>query len=125
MSQLQRVTKEQAVKLKKLGFNRETDAYYYLDNPSTVTANYDNWNKYGNTLSACPLELACKFLRDTKKALIYVFPIDDWEHYGVKVLFPDLSAPFHEIETEPKDYPTYESAQSAGLDVALEYLINN
>ena len=126
MSALERVTKEQAVKLKEAGYGikEDCDKFYNIEERSDKlyeTIDYGNgvtpdWGADAPTLSE-----ACKWLRDTKKALIHVFPIDDWEHYGCSVLFPGLSAPFYEREPELIEYPTYEAAQSAGLDVALDF----
>ena len=125
MSQLQRVTKEQSVKLKEAGFDWETNRFVKLYENGMISdvliGTYYNYNHFETMMSIPELDLACKWLRQTKKAIIFAFPIDDWEHYGFRVFYPDLSAPFYEVETELKDYPTYEAAQSAGLDVALDF----
>jgi hypothetical protein len=59
-----------------------------------------------------------KQLREEKKALVYVFPIDTWESFGYRLLLPDLMCPFFEV---PNDYEftTYELALEAGVRDAL------
>lgn len=128
MTQLQRVTKEQAGKLKNLGFGWECDSYYYLGNPSPAITCFDNWNKYTNTTSAVQLDLCCKWLRDVKG--VHVNTLSIWHItykkyvYVFNVSYPNGRHYDDGLEEEVL-YDTYESAQSAGLDVALDYLIDN
>lgn len=117
MSQLQRVTKEQAVKLKEAGFDWETDAYYYQEAETPVISNYDNWNKYGNSKSAAPLELACKWLRETNKVDILVDKGINGRYYVVL----RINNRKHEEKYSWQKHDAYEAAQSAGLDVTLDF----
>lgn len=120
MSQLQRVTKQQAVKLKEAGFDWETDAYYYQEAETPVISNYDNWNKYGNnSKSAAPLELACKWLRKVKgiDVLVNKTQFKGRQLYYFGVYWPTGEYPHNGLNK----LGSYEAAQSAGLDVALDF----
>jgi len=88
MSQLQRVTKEQAVKLKEAGFNWKC-GYYYDTSGDDLNDKLcmDNHNRDIEYWSAPELDLACKFLREVKG--IDINPIlntpwgkykQDWAH---------------------------------------------
>lgn len=61
-----------------------------------------------------------KQLRDEKRALVIVFPIDDWNSFGYRLLLPDLMTPFFEVPND-LEFPTWEAALEAGVKEALNH----
>jgi|SRR6185312_7677174 len=116
MGQLQRVTKEQAVKLKEAGFDWECKHIYFLNghNDSDIMS-YNNHNTGKNSWSSPPLALACKFMRDIISIDIEVHKDTPIGKYVYKIISKDR------VLWSSSIYPTYEAAQSAGLDVALDF----
>ena len=133
------VTYEQAVKLKKLGFEWEVKHFYVLNNanepklcrlPDTL-GGQDNHNNYHGSFSAPTLAQAQKWLRKVKDIIIGI-DFDNWHDKYVCHLYKRMgysgknfrdtygsrlvTNEFHE------DFNTYEQALSAGIDKALELL---
>lgn len=128
--ELQLVNKEQAVRLKALAFGWDCDFYYHKDS-NMPTSGYTNNLTTDRIYISCPaVALALKWLREVK--CVYVYPElsytngqQDW----LFVMHLDYYKPFVLKDTEFKEkmyasnnYKTYEEAESAGLDAALEYL---
>jgi hypothetical protein len=124
--ELQRVNREQAKRLKKLGFDRRV--VYYFDktqddglvtNPLICFA--DNHNKDETKISAPTVALALKWIRDEKKLLCFVScwygstTKYEWLWQGRVIIINK-----HPIETA--FYATYEAAESALLDKLLTLL---
>ena len=118
MSRLSVVNKEQAIKLKELGFNWGCVKMYGEVGGYAGLHNFDNYNKHNdeNDCSAPDIALALKWCRDEKK------------------IFVDVQS-----QLRPKDnytfswkmgsdgfedgYKTFEEAESEGLDFVLSYLL--
>lgn len=114
------VTKQQAIKLKKIGFDLEID-YAYRDGSGMIVpivGSVLNWNAYDKSQSAPTVALALKWIRDVKNIL--VVPRPKYLKYDASVLqYPEM------IVIQPvigEDGKTYEEAESAGLDKVL-YLL--
>lgn len=135
MNQEDFVSFEQAQKLKALGFIEETTHYYdgdgtfeeqriYIE-PSldgrSISVSYvidGGYNKYYSmSFDAPTLSQACKWLR-SKDILIHILPKSN-NKYMTQVW--EIST-YEILETLRGEFDTYEQAQSAGIDVALELL---
>lgn len=117
------VTYEQSVKLKKLGFDWKTHAFYNKEGSLYSNNNPDYWNnEIWNEFSAPTLVGAQKWLREVKK--IYVFshiignPPRDKCKYYYHIQTNDGITVDSSIFTEL--YSTYEEALSKGIDKTLE-----
>ncbi len=122
---LELVKKEQAVKLKVLGFDWPTE-HLFLEQEETVFDDgkvypKDNHNAYGDaTYSAPEIALAIKWLR--KKLNVFV---------SVETDFSDPNNIVHNAVIRNEVYKTlkissyfdHEAAERNGLQLALEYLL--
>ena len=110
--QLQLATLEQAKKLKELGFDEKTQLFY-------IQA------KSGDRIYIPPVALALKWLREVKRICVdiitcqkkreesrlWMYEVKSDNGYRLMPLRPDQTA------------NTYEEAESAGLDLALDKLL--
>lgn len=113
---LQPATKEQYLKLKKIGF--DLDPYFYKDEEVALYP---------------PTVIAIKWLRENKG--VYVYPElfysngnEDWMfvmHLAKYKPFSFNGKDFEQKMYALHNYNTYEEAEAAGLDAALDYLLNN
>ena len=110
--QLQLVTFEQAKKLKQLGFDWRSNSCYILPGEGLVE-DYNSTNSEKFEVSAPTVALALKWLREEKQESISVMRDRDSEEYSFYPYGNGASA---------LSYETYEQAESAGLDYALDYL---
>lgn len=115
---LQLVTKDQAVKLKKLGFNcTDVGSYYNLEVDQIWSGAHENMNAYSMAAAAPSTALAIKWLRDIKKISVEVRTnACQWE-----VSVVNLQMCYNEFYED--GYMTYDEAESAGLDNALYELL--
>lgn len=137
-NELQLCTYDQSKKLKQLGFDWYTPASY-LDKGLVKELGWCNkWkthdpeHKIGiemqkSQLVSCPsTTIVVKWLRETKRAILQVAPIDDWTAWNYGVLYPDIMSPFFVVNfvtNYPLDgYPTFEAAELAGIDFILKDL---
>ena len=120
--QLQIVTFEQAKKLKELGFDWRVIDFYHKDNPKLAWVageiDYWYWNQFPYKISAPTTALALKWLRDEKKIFMNIGQMK----FNSKITFYHCDTFSSTIR---EDFKSYEEAESAGLDYALEYLLNN
>lgn len=88
----------------------------------TDTATIDSVERTG--LNA----LAFRWLREERKLLLLVSPVDDWTSWTFIILAKDLMSPFFHAfprtADEIPEYPTHELAEHHALNKALE-IINN
>lgn len=134
MNELQPCTYNQSKLLKKLGFNWYTQSAYAAKEFVDYLGWVNSWKMSRPDLKipletqkteiiSCPTTvIAVKWLRENKKAILGVRPTDDWDNWIFSVLFPDSWCPFFEPEIELIEYPTFEAAESAGLDFVLNHL---
>ena len=111
MNQLQLVTFEQAKKLKELGFDWESRIYCGIDKVTT-SGLYINHNKYPNLLTIPETALALKWLRDEKK-----IDIELTKRYTANMWA------YNTNDRIVTSFPTFEQAESAGLDYALNSIL--
>lgn len=120
------VTYEQARKLAELGFDYETFIYYQVSNGELIDNGLRkdfNWKTRNNpkrcTSISCPtLSQATKWIR-TKGLSVQVQLNVAGAHFFSRVWEIKL---YGSITEPSKLYSTYEDAQSAGIDKALEIL---
>lgn len=63
------------------------------------------------------------WLREQRKVLVLVNPIDSWDSWKYTILMEDSTSPFFEPEYDKfKEFKTYEDALEAGLKKALELM---
>ena len=141
------VTREQAEKLKRLGFDWATDSYYEKDSGRVIFVPYneDDLNSdvesiskdYTNCISAPTIAIALKWLRDKYGIYqsIYVRSINK-NIFGYSVghsillmdlIGCDLSEEF-EIENAGTDGIhglSYEEAESNGMNFAINWILKN
>lgn len=107
------VTYEQAVKLKELGFNWETHAWY--------NTHAELWTKCPQAYPAPTLAQASKWLRDKYNLFVHVYlHLDDCWRYEVQCIFNHENYMY-----EPEAglwWRPYEQALSAGIDQVLELI---
>lgn len=130
------VTKEQAIKLREIGFDEQCDKVWGEYDDYEGLHNILNNNRYNSDklFSAPSMPFALAWLREEKRmhisahpnynadGIIYmctVFFIED-EHVN-NILLKD--EPLTVDYTPPKIFNTYDEANSEGLNYALEYLI--
>ena len=119
------VTYEQAVQLKELGFDRDTDYYYSGYDKQLYSRWMPNGFDYNEPPTPAPtLSQAQKWLREVKET--YVEARLRWSKsnevkFEANIGWPVLSDPsfFTHLSTL---FDTYEAALSAGVDEALECL---
>lgn len=121
---LQRVTFKQAENLWALGFNYEMKEYYQGWDKKLVSSESENHNSSLNCFSAPEISLAIKWLRDEKKIWVFVF----YDYDNTAREYPNLAfkwqmAKSFGVDTTNAIYHSYEKAESAGLDYALDYLL--
>lgn len=131
------VTKDQAEKLKKLGFDLEIDYAYHIESGITVpiVGTAVNWNAYPKSVSAPTVALAMKWLRDTfgVSHTIYARSLTKGvfgysvSHaiLGLECTMADLTKG-HELEeagTDGINAMNYDDAESKGLDFSLDWLL--
>ncbi len=147
------VTYNQAVKLKKIGFDWKCDHYYQRENNPTVIdaisddsfkdiSNFwknfnsedETFNRHNQLLnpycSAPTLSQAAKWLREVKSFDIVVEPIYSHEQlcaYDWSIHGFDSIGYFHKIRDGKTDglCCTYEHALSVGIDKVLEEIMKN
>jgi hypothetical protein len=121
--QLQLVTFEQAVRLKKSGFDWETEEYYYSDGTAGASI-CCNYNADKGHFSAPTVALAFKWFRDEKGKCFEIRKAEwdggikklGWEYYTHKLC--DIPSRIYS-SYESIFYYTYEAAESALLDELL------
>lgn len=114
------VSFEQAVKLKKLGFDWKCYTFYHLDNWGGLCHSgiCENHNMFKKCISAPTLSQAKKWLREVKGILVQ--PIYD---YFLKKWFFNIGRmPDHSIESTKAEFDFEGAALSSGIDRALELL---
>ena len=118
------VNYEQAVKLKKLGFDWDVNKVYHR--PSTLAewelfpwhSEYNDWNNEGKFYRSAPtLSLAQKWLRD--KWQIHVEPNFIYETKFEVIIKRQKGSIFKRAE---RQFNSYEEALSFGIDEALNLL---
>lgn len=125
MQNLSPVTKEQAVKLKFLGFNWPVEKLY-LENNNEIfddgnIYHPDNHNAYGDKTYSCPeILLAHKWLR--KEKLIYIHIVSDFSDCNNIVHKATVMNESYKIIKETAHFD-WEDAERNGLQIALEYLL--
>lgn len=125
MQELSPVTKEQAIKLKILGFNWPVEKLY-LDEQNTLfddgnVYHPDNHNAYGDkTYSAPPILLAYKWLRKEKS--IYIHINSDFSDSNNIVHKATVQNELFKVVKETAHFD-WEDAERNGLQIALEYLL--
>lgn len=119
------VTYEQAVKLKKLGFDWNVSQYYAIDDNKEhklcrepiIGGGTDNYNNYDGDTSAPELHIAQKWIREQCGWHICIdAEFDKTWFYG---LVP-IGGP---TEDGGNEFDSYESALRAGIDDVLQMLI--
>ena len=126
--QLQRVTKAQAERLKKLGFDWGTDRFYFngrdgwieidLEQHEISNHNAIESDKY---LSAPTIQHALMWLREVKVVHVAVFLARNIWYY---VLSTHNSVGWF-LPMDSNSSATHALAESAGLDAALDWLEQN
>ncbi|MDR2207151.1 MAG: hypothetical protein LBE36_13465 [Flavobacteriaceae bacterium] len=125
--ELQLVSFEQALALKKLGFDWETNHRYLNDKSIMLDVSKANWNNNPlamenvnviGGLSAPTVALALKWFRDVKNKMFAITIKEGYWYIGYIIDHSKQDASF--IETELLN--PYEFAESALLDELLEIL---
>ena len=120
--QLQLVSFEQAKRLKELGFDWKTYRTYKFNGEAAVPISEQNYNKLDNRISAPTIALALKWFRDEKDLLSDVCLIIT-SRYSYSIIKNDGEDFIISIDNNDNtNYPTYEAAESALLDVLLTLL---
>ena len=122
------VTYVQAVRLKELGFNWKTHAFYTKDGDLYTSDNPDYWNnEIWAEFSAPNLAQVRKWLREEKHIVISVRPNDtindsgnDEIYYSVDVF--DITGNILKLQYSDAGIENYESALEDGVDEAIELL---
>jgi len=117
-NQLQIVTFEQAIRLKKLGFDWPCcDVYSYGNLCNSFCGNHNDWDE-DDLESAPTVALALKWCRDVKRIVSHVGNM--LGYYGAYKKFGDM------VETwiETTVFDSYEAAESALLDELLNIIEN-
>ena len=115
------VTYEQAVALKKLGFNYDCD-YCYSEDKELYKYDYhtEYYTRISNDISAPTLAQAQKWLRKTKKHHVDSSCIDkDTWHYTITELIDNVIVVRNELE-----FSSYEEALSVGITECIKLLEN-
>lgn len=109
-------------------------AYYYApkelsgddeDSFSCVPQSYFDYRNSANNfyISAPSQTRLQKWLREEKRCIVYVTPIDSWDSWKYTILMEDSMSPFFEPEYDRfNESTTYEVALEAGLKKALELM---
>lgn len=125
----QRIKIETALLAKKLGFRWRVDfAYWTSSDPDEIQLDYplnysDYRNEYIEYHSAPTQSLLQKWLREEKKVLVLVNPIDTRHSWKYTILMEDTMSPFFEPDYDKfNEYLTYEDALESGLNQALKFL---
>lgn len=115
------VSYECAIKLKELGFKCVVYTHYPQgDNNIRYTEDAINWNNSVALISAPRLDQAQRWLREEKKWHIIIEPrIWEQQVYDFKLWHYHRG---YENANRGLDYLSYESALSAGINMALELL---
>ncbi|MCC8133650.1 MAG: hypothetical protein LIP06_08430 [Tannerellaceae bacterium] len=121
---LQLVTKRQANRLRRIGFNWKVKDIFILHTarvmfPDTMEIE-DNWNQYEETLSRPSIPLALQWARETFHCKCEV-TIMDWETdaYAGMLLFPDMQEPVSTRVFEERAW-----AENELLSKVIEYIIS-
>lgn len=119
---------ETAKLLKQAGMPVGAIGYFFAPGQDGEEDEYSlDWeNVFGSKncwLPAGTLSLAQKWLREAKKFLIEVKPLDSWDNWIYKICEEDCCSPFFELTTNPElEFKTYEEALEAGIVHALKSL---
>lgn len=121
---------ETALLAKKCGFNWRVDfAFWTSRDPEETQLTFPlQYSDYRNDCieyhSAPTQSLLQKWLRDERKVVVSVQPIDSWNSWSYSILMQDEYCPFFEPEYDKfNEFKTYEDALEEGLKVALELLM--
>lgn len=116
-----RVTKQQAIRLKKEGFIWETDGYYDNDTNENSLIKYgsnSDWNWYKHYVAAPTLSDTVRWLREVKGWHVYCEPgWDGKRHWGG---YATALPTFNMLTT--KKFPTHDEALLAGIDAVLDQI---
>lgn len=128
--QEQRVTKEQAIRLKKAGFDWETDDWFHTDHNSFYSIEvgkkqaFHNWNSIEGGInirfSAPTLSDAVRFLREVKGWHLWALPALSFPNQWDYVVFS--MDQWKRTNTIDMPFPTHDTALSAGIDAVLEQI---
>lgn len=122
MKLLQLVTFEQAKKLKQLGFDWKCRTCFPSgEDVEIIETGCSDYNRTNESLSAPIVALALKWLRDERKVYVDIF-LDNTGTSGDKFFIRFCGIERPEVF---RSYETYEQAELAGLDYALDYLLKN
>lgn len=116
-----RVTIEQAVRLKALGYDVKTDGHFNTEknSPLRIDSAYD-YNRYTNACSVPDVDDVCRWLRDVHGMHVNIMPNRIFSAWWVRVYFDDKS-PTHKFDIT-KSSDNHDTAQSAAIDACLTIL---
>jgi hypothetical protein len=115
--QLQLVTREQAERLRELGFNYPVYYWYNSDGSLSNSINPHNKNENGYSISAPTVPLALKWMRDEKDVAMQILFENDGKYYAAAIV--DMA---DDIECSGRD--TYDAAESVLLDKLIPLFEN-
>lgn len=59
----------------------------------------------------------------TNKAIVEVFPFDDWDHWGFRFVVSNIESPFFEPDYDKlNEFDSYEQALESGIFEALKHI---
>lgn len=117
--ELQKVTFEQAQRLKEIGFPQGGIEKCYIQEDNKIKLVYANNELYSSWIVAPSLELAAKWLREEKGLYIEPEYCLLYDKYDYCLLIKEGHITMY---NDDKGYKTYEEALSAGIDKAIEIL---
>lgn len=118
-----------AKKLKEVGFaSGKGWCMWYDEKGEEYLPFSSNPEDYYTKFQAPSLELAKKWFLEKHKIFIDIYTIDDWDHWGFKIMEEDCMSPFfisYDSEHSDFEWNTYDEALEAGLTQAIELIKEN
>lgn len=131
----QLISFETAKLAKRKEFNQRVSQVYYFASKEITKDDEDSFNMipeyysdFRNSadkfyISAPSQSQLQKWLREEKRCIVYVTPIDSWDSWKYTILMEDVISPFFEPEYDRfNEYKSYEEALETGLKTALELI---